>query len=299
MHEKRGQESFIDGWAGSRLTGGHKRLPSPFSSKPGIFGNNALLSTRTTSMNKLITYAGAGLLGLAASAFSAEESKGDIIQFGNQSAPETAIGGGSAVLDNNYNAGSGVTPEYDVGVDGLLDTSINPNSQFFVTYFPMVDGGGNDVAVDYNFAPFPNIGDSYTARLGFEDRLGTGAYAPNYIKFDDFIISNPNGVTDFAYDLSVDTDWDGSRDHFESGLVSELWATPDQKTGSWNQFIHPGFNWDQGFYYGSLTLTAVGEISPIPEPSSVVLMGGLFVAGAAGAGISRLRRKRKDKDSKK
>ena len=36
----------------------------------------------------------------------------------------------------------------------------------------MVDGNGDDVCISKNFAPFPVVGDSYTARLGFEDRNG-------------------------------------------------------------------------------------------------------------------------------
>lgn len=239
-------------------------------------------------MNKLITYAGAGLLGLAAAVLPAGRSDAGIIQFTNTG---SSIGGVSTVLDDSYNTGSGATPGYDLGVDRLLDTSTNPNSQFFVGYFPLLDGDGNDVAVDFNKSTFANVGDTYTARLGFEDRTGAFFSGPNYIQFDNFNVDNPNGVTDFSYDLSVDTDLDNVRDHFESGLVSELWATPDQKTGTWNQTIYPNFDWRNGDHYGSLTLTAVGG-SVIPEPSSAVLMGSLLAAGAAGAGINRLRRRK-------
>ena len=75
--------------------------------------------------------------------------------------------------------------------------------------------------------------------------------------------------------------------------MSELWATPEQKTGTWNQIVYPGLDWRNGFHYGSLTLTAVGDGGPVvPEPSSAVIMGSLLATGAVGAGVSRLRRRK-------
>jgi PEP-CTERM motif len=239
----------------------------------------------TIFMKKTLLYAGAGLISLAAAVLPASSSKADMIQFGNQSAPGSSIGGTSNVLDANYNIGSGATPGYDSGIDGILDTSINPNDQFFVTYFPLVDGSGDDVAVDFNKSVYPNIGDSYTARLGFEDRIGGGAYAENFVKFDTLTLDNPNGVTDYQYTLSVDTDLDLVRDHFESGLVSEVMATPEQSTERWNQIIVPGYTFVNNEFYGSLTLEAVG----VPEPSSMVLIG----VGAGVLGFGALRRRKR------
>jgi len=244
-------------------------------------------------MNKVLSYAGAGLVGLAAALLPARSSTGDFVQFSNTTAPGTTgftgelIGGSPSVIDNSYASSSGVTAGYDDGVDSVLDTSINPNLQFFVTYFPLVDSGGGDVAVDFNKSTFPTAGETYTARLSFEDRLGAGAYAPNCIKFDNLTINNPNGIVDYQYDLSVDSDLDCIRDHFESGLVSDIMATPEQRTGYWNQTILPGYGWNDGEFYGDLTLTAIqGEGPTIPEPSTLAIL-------AAALGAYALRRKRK------
>ena len=123
-------------------------------------------------MKTLANYIGAGLTAVAMClpigesnkylpVDSANQAKADTIQFWNVTEPGTVgftgelIGGTSNVLDNKYSSGLGITPGYDEGIDSLLDTSINPNSQFFVTYFPLVDGEGGDVAVDFNKSTFP------------------------------------------------------------------------------------------------------------------------------------------------
>jgi len=202
-------------------------------------------------------------------AASATDARADILQFSSRTVPGTegftgeVIGGWSVVIDNNYD-----DPTKTIGYDPIdrdVDSWIQPSQQFFMLYFPLIDGDSEQHAIDRNFAPYPRIGDQYTAVLGFEDRIGVGAYAPNAIKFDDFIIDNPNGVTDYLYELSVDTDLDGTRDHTERGRVSQIFNTPDQRSDYWDQTIYPGADWRNEYTYGELTLTA------IPEPRAAIL----------------------------
>ena len=205
---------------------------------------------------------------LAALPLSNTKSNADIIQIINTTNPGTTgftgevISGMNAVLENSYIQGSGKTPGYEPGIDRLLDTSINPNSQFYVIGQVLDDPQGNPVVVDYNKSYYPQVGDTYTYKLGFEDRIGVGSYAENFIKFDSFTIDNPNGVNDYKYTLSVDTDFFDGNDYFEEGNLSEIMATTEKKTETWNQWIYPGDDWRNNRFYGTLTLEALGDPTP-------------------------------------
>lgn len=202
----------------------------------------------------------------------------DFIRFSNQSQPghSDRTGGWSVTVDSGFDPSSGLTPDYDAGIDGLMNTSTKTDPYFFVAYFAMGTGQGGAGAVDLNKTYYPHIGDSYTVRLSFENRPGRYINTPNCIRFDTLTIDNPNGVTDYAYSLSVSTYWHGPRDHFESGLVSEIMATSEQRTAYWNQRIPEGADWRNGSYYGELTLTAVSN-NVVPAPSSLACLIGVGV----------------------
>lgn len=215
----------------------------------------------------------------------------DVIQFRSESQPghSDRTGGWSVSINNSFDPSTGLTPGYDAGIDRLVDTSVNSSNYFFVPFFRMDDGQGGAVAVDFNNDSYPHIGDSYTVRLSFEKRTGGYLITPNCIKFETLTIDNPNGVTDYEYSLSVSTRWDGTRDYVESGLVSEVLATAEQRTEYWSQHI-PGSGpiWSSGSYYGELTLTAIST-APVPEPGTFAMFAGLGAMGLIAAWRRRRR----------
>ena len=154
----------------------------------------------------------------------------------------------------------GATHGYDSGLDVDLDTTIMPNDKFFVQYMPF---GLNKVEYDYN--PHVQVGDEFTANLSFERNAGsTFTLIDNTIEFLSMdLTDNPNGVTDFVYDLVVDSNFDLVNDVFRSGNVS---GALGQELTSWNQYLFPGQDHREiagyppiGFFFGTITFTAIGE----------------------------------------
>jgi len=162
----------------------------------------------------------------------------------------------------------GATTGYDSGLDVDLDTSTMPNDDFFVSYVPH-----ETQKVEYEFTPKTQIGDSYTSYLSFESNLESTHFLPNTIEFLSMDLSdNPNGVTDFAYDLKVDQFDDRIYTYFDSGNVSDVLAQATPELTPWEQVINPGQDhrekgWPgkpNGWFYGELTFTATGTPPPTP-----------------------------------
>jgi len=211
----------------------------------------------------------------------------DVIELQNTGGSSSSAGFYTNVLDMQDDS-SGTTNGYDAGKDTPLSTySIYPNgdAQFFVIYSQF---GANKV--EKNFAQYVHIGDTFHYILSAEDRKGTGfSTTTNTIEFTEFDLSNNlYGVTDFMYELSVDSGLDGdynNPDILKFGLVSDVMKTPDKNIGVWPQRIAGTFNHTYGDYYGTLTLTATG----VPEPTGLGLAG---AAGVLGAGYFASQRKR-------
>ena len=230
-------------------------------------------------------WAAAGMGVLRAAAFAGvvlcmgAEADADYIQVVNTTNPDYPVASFPAVLDANY--ASGTTPGYDASVDHELDTSISPYDYNFVTF---QDLDGHDV--DYNFAPEPEIGDTYTFLLGFENGGGNFYGLENSLRLADFNVNNSNGVTDYEWSLLVDTSGMGEDYNFSrSGLLSEVWASDDKTFAEWEQTLPLAMDWKDGETYGTLTLTAIG----VPEPSTA----GLLVGAGLAVGALRRRRKRR------
>jgi parallel beta-helix repeat protein len=183
----------------------------------------------------------------------------DLIQFTNQGPNVAGVSSLSVnLVDYSH-------PDTSKGYDRFdqeMDTSISPNDYNFVTYFPFQDDLGEDFNADVNFIPYAEVGDSFTVYLSFDRRTGGDFFdIPNKISFKDFDLSdNINGVTDFQYELRVNTDGLGVEfDNTEVGLVSDIMATAEKETGEWLQDLPGGLDVSDGDYYGELTLTAIGE----------------------------------------
>ena len=203
----------------------------------------------------------------------------DTIQISNMTLPEYPVASYSAVLDAKAN-NPGTTLGYDPGIDHDLDTSTNPYEYAMVAYAELPGTQGGLHAVDYNFAPELEVGDTYTFKLGFENGTGINIYnLENQIVLADFHINNSNGVTDYSFVLNIDTDINGTNDYVQTGLLSETWATPDKAIGEWEQDLPVGLDWKQGQTYGELTITAISV--PEPQISTLFVLAGVFGAGFA------------------
>jgi len=235
-------------------------------------------------LGKSLRIIGAGALALG-TLMPVGKVEADFIEVGNISAnsSQNQIGSGSAVI-NQYDHPS-MTHGYDEGIDGLLiDTiGLNPLNQFF-TMTQNLDGN----AVTYNWTPLSQPNDTFTFGLSGLSKTGESFTAENYvIMFDTLNIDNPNGVVDYSWNLVVDTNMDGSYDHFDGGSsVKNLIDYNGGKTDSWSQYVKGNISpFNQS--YGTLTLTA----KPIPEPSSFMMLAGLGVMGAGATGVLGRRRK--------
>ncbi len=191
------------------------------------------------------------------------KANADIVQISNSSADAYyySITGFSGVVDARYHD---MTPGYDEGYDLELDTSISPTPDKMVL-FSKLDGH----YVDVNFTTEPHIGEIYTFYLGFEnDSRTTYSSLENHLALNDFVIDNSNGVTDYAYTLSVNTSGTGSTyDYTRYGLLST--KVNSQSIARWDQDIPSTMDWSQGSHYGILTITAVdskvvwyGDVAP-------------------------------------
>ena len=199
---------------------------------------------------------GVGVLLLAELAV-ASGARADIIQITNTTNPAFPIASFAGLLDMSYSE-KNTSPGYDDGIDAELDTFISPYDFNFVTFATL---DAHDVSV--NKTPEPHIGDTYTFNLGFENDRGTIIRnKENYVTLNDFEIDNSNGVTDWEYELRVNTDSLGSTDEYTiNGLVSDVWVSANKRFGQWEQDILQGTIWrnGNGRHYGELTFTAIGE----------------------------------------
>ncbi len=198
-----------------------------------------------------------------------------IIQWRNRVPAADANPNNIGSYTNTIEIGNGGTTGYDSELDVDLDTSIVPNDRFFVTY---VNQSPNKV--EYEFTQDLQPGESYTALLSFENNSSLGsAFTPNTIEF---LTADGN----FTYDLSLDKDDTGSFDTFRSGNVSDL-MQGNGEIAPWNQFLFPGNDHRNGWFYGELTIT-----NNVPEPTSIAYAGiGLAALGA----FARSGRKDKNK----
>lgn len=199
-----------------------------------------------------------------------------------------------AGADNPNNIGSythtlemrddvGATTGYDAGLDVLLDTSAVPNGKFFVTYHDH-----NPQKTEYEFSPNLQVGDTYTTYLSFERNAGsTFTFTPNTIEFLTLDLSdNLHGVTDFAYELKVNSDNFGGYDVFRSGLVSEIIIQTTPELNSWNQLVIPGQDWRNGWKYGEITFTAVGTPTDADGNQDGKVDGSDFLLWQRGYGLT-------------
>lgn len=204
------------------------------------------------------------LLGLLIALTSINSASAGIIQWRNTvpagEANPTNIGSYTTTIE----IGNGGTTGYDVGLDVDLDTSLVPNDRFLVTF---VEHGSNKV--EYEFTQDLLPGESYTGLLSFENNGTSGfAFISNTIEF---LAADGH----FSYDLSVDTNSNGSYDTFISGNVSDLMQGNGEIT-PWNQLFAPGDDHRNGWFYGELTIT-----NNVPEPTSIAYAGiGLGAFGA-------------------
>ena len=147
---------------------------------------------------------------------------------------------------NTIEIGNGGTTNYDPGLDVELDTSIVPNTYFFVSYIDQ-----DPARVEYEFAADLDPGESYTARLSFENPTGGFFLASTTVEF---LASHE----DFNYELSVDSNDNGSADVFRSGTVQSLMASGGEMQ-PWNQLVFQGNDHRHGWYFGEITLTLVAS----------------------------------------
>lgn len=231
------------------------------------------LIQKLTSAGKTALKAGA-VAGALLMSYSATSNKAnaDIIQVANQVERPYTSTYASALNANLSNVGTSFG--YDAGIDHLLDTSTNPNP-FAGVIYSSLDGN----AVGLNIAPEPTLTDTSTMLLSFENKAGVNNYnLPNSLILTDFSVDNPNGITDWSYALSVDTDSNGTYDYTKSGLVSEVFASADKKFGEWTQDLPTGIDWREEQSYGQITFTPVG----VPEPSGIALLTVASLVAGAG-----------------
>lgn len=227
-----------------------------------------------------------GQLGLVISLFTVGSLSADVLQWRTRVPSGVANPNSIGSYVNTFEMGNGGTTGYDSGLDIDLDTSITPNNQFFVNYTSL---GGNKV--EYDFTPYPQVGDTYKSYLSFENRVGGSVSVANTIDFLSMdLTNNPNGVNDFAYSLQLDTNNSGSYDTIRTGTVSSILGQVKQELPSWNQTIASVQDHSTGFYYGELTLTAMGAQAPQHVSFDWAIVGNpgnageLSGSGAGGAG---------------
>jgi hypothetical protein len=170
---------------------------------------------------------------------------------------------------NTIETGNGGTTGYDNGLDVDLDTAIVPNDRFFVTYV-----NHNPKKVEYEFTQNLNPGESYTTHLSFEDNSGLGFH----------FLSNSIDVLqaqgNFTYDLKVDSDNGGNFDVFRNGSLAVGEITP------WNQFIFPGQDHRNGWYYGELTITNRGPDYDHDGDADIDDLDALTMVGDLSSGVA-------------
>jgi len=212
---------------------------------------------------KLVGSVGVGLSAFFAGAnYSGNNNmaRGDVIELWNLS-ESSGVAGYENTLDMSSNPGSDV--EYD-----------SPSEDKALIIYSAPEG----IPIKTNYTQYPQLGETFTYFLCIHDQGGSGVDAFNTIKLGNYnLLTNPNYVTDFRYELSVDT----TDDYPRSGLLSEIWNMADHKLGPWK------VKGEEGELYGTFTITAVG----VPEPTGLGLAG---LAGLAGAGYLAHMRRRED-----
>ncbi|MBU0471878.1 MAG: hypothetical protein KKF65_04585 [Nanoarchaeota archaeon] len=229
-----------------------------YSNKSGLLGKLARAGVLAG------TVAGSVVMPFAMPSSYINKAKADIIQVANI-ADRSDITSYTGVLDANvYNTGTSLG--YDLGLDHDMDTSTNPENYASLIYAELPEPeeqGGETMpplhAVDYNYSIETIPTDTYTMKLSFENEIGNNLYnIPNSVTLTNFNINHSNGVADYEYILSVNTDsQDDEYDFTTSGLLSEVFASEEKKLGEWTQDFRQGLDWRLGRTYGELTLTAI------------------------------------------
>ena len=194
-------------------------------------------------------------LGLLIVLTTVNHTSAGIIQWRNRVPDGVSNPSNIGSYTSTIEIGNGGTTGYDAGLDVDLDTSIVPNGKFFVSY---IDHSPHKV--EYEFTQDILPGESYTALLSFENNtLAGSSFTANTVEF---LVADGN----FAYELAVDTNDNGSDDTFRSGSISDVILGGGEVT-PWNQLLFPGNDHRNGWFYGVLTITN------IPEPKSGVHVG--------------------------
>ena len=149
---------------------------------------------------------------------------------------------------NTIEIGNGGTTGYDEGIDFDLDTSVVPNTYFFVSYVDHDPG-----KIEYEFTQELLPDESYTVRLSFENPTGGFFLASTSVEF---LASDD----DFVYELTVDSNDNGSSDVFRSGSVHDLIDSGGEMQ-PWNQLLFPGSDHHNDWYFGVLTLMLAAPVT--------------------------------------